>query len=181
MSDVADVKTTHDGRLFRVEILQVTDNTGRVFEREVVRHPGAVLVVPVLDHERVVLICNERIAVDKPLWELPAGKLESGEAPKAAAVRELAEETGYTAEHFRPMGRFYTSPGFADEQMHVFVAEQLRPGNQQLDAGEQIQVHVVTVDEALAMIDDNRIEDGKTIAALLMWDRHRRMAGSGET
>lgn len=178
MSEVSDVKTTHDGRLFRVEIVQAADKDGRIHQREVVRHPGAVLIVPVLENDRVVLIVNQRIAVQKKLWELPAGKLEPGEPPDRAAARELAEETGYTAQFIRPLGRFYTSPGFADEQMHVFVAERLTPGNQQLDAGEEIEVQAITVDQALAMIDDHRIEDGKTIAALLMWDRQRHTAGS---
>jgi ADP-ribose pyrophosphatase len=99
----------------------------------------------------------------------------------AAAARELTEETGYSADRLQPLGRFFTSPGFTDEHMHVFVAEQLSPGSQQLEPGERIEVHETTMREALAMIDDNRIEDGKTIAALLMWDRQRRLAGSRDT
>lgn len=173
MTGPAIVKRTHEGKLFSVEIVQVRDDDGELREREVVRHPGAVLVLPVLDEERIVLIRNYRAAPDQTLWELPAGKLEPGEDPQAAAARELAEETGYVAKRIRKLGTFYTSPGFADELMHVFVAEQLTPGSQRLEPGEQIEVHIIERNEALRMAMDGTLIDGKSIAALLMWDRQR--------
>ena len=173
-----DVQTPHRGRLFTVQVLTWTDEQGRRVRREVVRHPGAVLVIPCLEGNRVVMVRNERIAVDRRLWELPAGKLEPGEAPRDAAGRELEEETGYRAARIRPLGEFYTSPGFCDELMHVFVADDLHLVGQRLEPGEDIFVETVPVAEALAMIDDGRIRDGKTIAALLMWVRSREREAS---
>jgi ADP-ribose pyrophosphatase len=144
-----------------------------VVSREVVRHPGAVLIVPRLDGDRLALVRNYRVAVMQRLWELPAGTLEPGEPPEIAAARELEEETGYRAARIEHLGDFYTSPGFCDELMRVYTAEKLEFVGQRLEPHEDIEVGVVTVDEALAMIDDGRIIDGKTIAALYLWMRRR--------
>jgi len=156
--------------LFSVEVLSFTDEKGRSVRREIVRHPGAVVVVPVLEDGRLVLIRNYRIAVDDRLWELPAGKLEENEEPQRAAARELEEETGYRAGRIRPLTAFFTSPGFADERIHAFIAEELTFVGQNLEPGEQIEAETLPRDEVLAMIADGRIRDGKTIAAVLMWD-----------
>lgn len=174
MSSQSVVRTTHRGKLFSVEILQVRGSDGRLYDREVVRHPGAVLVLPVLDDDTVVMIRNHRVAVNELLWELPAGKLELGEDPAHAATRELEEETGYRANQLRQIGEFYTSPGFADELMRVFVAEGLLPTKQRLEPGEQIEVHHIAAKEAVLMARDGRIRDGKSIAALLMWREEER-------
>jgi ADP-ribose pyrophosphatase len=177
MREPVDVRTTHRGRLLTVEVLRWTDARGRAVEREIVRHPGAVVIVPWLDDQRLVLIRNERVAAGQRLLELPAGTLEPGEAPQAAAGRELAEETGYRPGRVTPIGEFYTTPGFCDELIRVFEATELDPVGQDLDPGEQIEVEVVALAEALAMIDDGRIRDGKTIAAILLADRRRRDGG----
>lgn len=169
MSEPVRIQTPYDGRLFKVQVLSWQDESGRAIQREVVRHPGAVLIVPVLDANTVVMIRNWRVAVDEQLWEFPAGKLEPGEPPEAAAPRELEEETGYRADRIRKLGEFYTSPGFTNELMHVFVAEGLTSFAQRLEAGEQIEVAHVALDEAMAMIHDGRLRDGKSIAGLLMW------------
>ena len=176
MNDRRRVETVHEGSLFKVEALSWTDERGRSIRREVVRHPGAVVIVPVLDADHVVMIRNYRIAVDDRLWEFPAGKLEPGEQPRAAALRELEEETGYSAKSVRELGTFYTSPGFADELMHAYVAEGLTPVGQRLEAGEDIQVQIVPLRDALAMASggQNALRDGKSIAALLMWDARSR-------
>ncbi len=176
MRDHVDVRTTHRGRLLSVEVLSWTDADGRAVEREVVHHPGAVLVVPRLDDQRLVLVHNERVAVDRRLLELPAGTLGPGEDPEAAASRELEEETGYRPGRIRPLGEFYTSPGFCDERMRVFVAEELRSVGQKLEPGERIEVEVIARTEVMAMIGDGRIRDGKTIAALLLWILEPRVA-----
>ncbi len=177
MRHTVDVRTTHRGRLFNVDVLSWTDDAGRAVEREVVRHPGAVLVVPQLADGRLVMIRNFRVAAGESLLEFPAGMLEAGEDPADAARRELAEETGYHAQRIDRLGEFYTSPGFCDELMRVFAAWVLRPGSQRLEPGEHIDVEVVGPDDAGAMIYDGRIRDGKTIAALLMWSR--RAGGAG--
>ncbi len=166
-----DVRQVHRGRLLSLEVHTWLDEQGRRVQREVVRHPGAALVVPLLDHDRLVLVRNFRVAVGAPLWELPAGTLEAGEPPAAAAARELEEETGYRARRLEPLGEFYTSPGFCDELMRVFVAADLEPVAQRLEAGEEIEVGRVAVREALAMVDDGRIRDAKSIAGLLLWAR----------
>jgi ADP-ribose pyrophosphatase len=177
MPDPIEATTAWQGNLFSVQILRIHDAEGREHVREVVRHPGAVAIVAVLDDgtapRRIVLIRNRRAAVDRRLWEVPAGKLEPGEPPIEAASRELREETGFRAATVRPLGRFFTSPGFSDELMHVFVAETLEAGPMGLEPGEDIQVEAVPVDEVFAMVGRGEIEDGKTIAALLLWERAR--------
>ena len=177
MRDSVQSETTHDGRLFRVEVLSYADEKGRQVKREVVRHPGAVVILPVKADGRLVLIRNYRIAVDDHLWEIPAGKLERGEEPLDAAGRELREETGYTARSIRKLGAFHTSPGFADELIHAYVAEQLEFVGQALEPGEEIEVEELDRAEVLAMIADGRIHDGKTMAVVLMWDRLDRESG----
>lgn len=169
MNDRRHVETVHEGSLFKVEALSWTDARGRAIRREVVRHPGAVVIVPALDADNLIMIRNYRIAVDDRLWEFPAGKLEPNEQPELAAVRELEEETGYTAQHIRKLGEFYTSPGFANELMHAYVAEELTHVGQRLEAGEDIHVEVIPRSDALKMVHDGRLRDGKSIAALLMW------------
>jgi len=169
MPATTQTRRVYDGTLFKVDVLSWTDGQGRAIRREVVRHPGAVTVVGVTGDDHVLMIRNRRVAVDERLCELPAGKLEPGEPPEAAAVRELAEETGYRASRVRRLGEFYTSPGFADELMHVYVAEGLEPGRQRLEPGEDINVEPIALAAALDMVRRGEIRDGKSIAALLMY------------
>jgi 8-oxo-dGTP pyrophosphatase MutT (NUDIX family) len=114
-----------DSRKFRVEAVEVPDREGRTRTREVVRHPGAVVILPLLPDGRVLLIRNRRFAVNATLYELPAGTREPGEADDVGALRELEEETGYQARTLSPLVRFYASPGFCDEEMIGFVASDL--------------------------------------------------------
>jgi len=166
-------ESIYEGKLFRLEALRWAKPDGRELRRDVVRHPGAVVILPLLDDARVVLIRNERRAVGLTLWELPAGTLEDGEDPSDTAGRELREETGYKADRLRRLGELYTSPGFLDEKLHLFLATGLTHVGQQLEDEESIEVHETPIDEALQMIDDGRIVDGKSIATLLMWTRRR--------
>jgi ADP-ribose pyrophosphatase len=168
-----DVQTAHRGRLLALQVVSWTDAQGRTVRREVVRHPGAVLIVPELDGDRLVLLRNHRVAVGETLWELPAGTLEPGEPPGAAAARELEEETGYRAARIVPMGEFFTSPGFCDELMRVFLAQDLAWVGERHEPHEEIEARAVPFAEALAMVDDGRIRDGKSIAAILMRARSR--------
>lgn len=173
------VETTHNGSLFRVEILRRIDETGEEVVREVVRHPGAVLVLPLLDAATILMIRNFRIATGQRLWELPAGKLEPNELPEQAAARELEEETGHRAGRITKLGEFYTSPGFTDELIHVFLAEQLDYIGQRLEPGEDLIVEKVTRDDALMMAADGRLRDGKSIAALFLWTHRSAHPATG--
>ena len=146
---------------------------GRV-RREVVVHPGAVLILPLLDVDRIVMIRNHRYSVGKELLELPAGTLEPPEPPRDCAGRELEEETGYRAAQIEPLCSFYTSPGFTDEFMHVFTARDLTKTQQDLQDNEQIQVQIMQIPDAVRACTDGRIEDGKTIAALLVYHCRQR-------
>jgi ADP-ribose pyrophosphatase len=148
---------------------------GREFVRDTVQHPGSVVIVPLLDDGRVCLLRNYRVAVGETLIELPAGTLDRDEPPAATAARELAEETGYTAARIEPLTELLMSPGILNERTHVFVARGLAPGRPALEPGEEIETLDVGWDEALAMVDDGQIQDAKSVAALLLYDRlHRR-------
>ena len=140
---------------------------GASVTREIVVPRDAVVVLPLVEPDKVVLIRNERFAVGETLWELPAGTLESGEEPAACAKRELEEETGYRCKAIEPITAFYSSPGFCTEKLHAFVATGLTESRQNLDETERIEPRVVELTEALAMVKDGRIEDAKTIATLL--------------
>ncbi len=157
------------GPIFSVERMEVTVRGGERVVRHFVRHPGAVCVLGVLDDGRLVTIRNFRIAVGAWLNEFCAGKLEPGEDPRAAALRELKEETGYDAASIESLGTFYTSPGFADEVMHAFVAHGLTLSTQKLEADERIEVVLRTVDEFRRMVRSGEVCDGKTLATFLRW------------
>lgn len=158
---------------FRVVERLASAADGGTVPRQVVLHPGAVVLIPLVDERSVCLIRNERIAIGKSLVELPAGTLEPPEPPATTAIRELKEETGFTAARWRQLPGFFMSPGILNERMHVFVAEGMTAGDPAREAGENIDNLIVPWEEALAMIDRGEIEDAKTIAALLMWERVR--------
>ena len=159
----------HRGAVFAVERVAYRDDEGNELVRDVVRHPGAVTVIPVLDDGRLVMIRNWRVAVSGWLDEFCAGKLERGEDPAVAAARELEEETGHRATCIRRVGTFFTSPGFADERMHVFEARKLRPVPSRLEHGEQIEVVLRSTSELEAMISGGQLLDGKSLGAFLLW------------
>jgi ADP-ribose pyrophosphatase len=175
MSDASlNPKILFTGSRFRVAELPQHVADGRVLPRQVVLHPGAVVIVPMLDGDRVCLIRNERVAVGKTLVELPAGTLDHDEPPLATARRELREETGFAASQWQELPAFYMSPGILQERMHLFIAEGLLPGDPAREEGENIDNLILSWEDALAMIDRGEIEDAKTIVALLVWDRRRR-------
>lgn len=161
-------------RRFRVVRTVQTTSDGIAHVREIVRHPGAVVIVPVLDDGRVCLIRNFRISVRETLIELPAGTMEPGHTPAEMAERELIEETGYRAARIEALHEFYLSPGILDERMHLFLATGLTAGDTAREAGEEIENLLVPWDEAIGMIFDGQIQDAKTIVGLLYVDRLRR-------
>lgn len=145
-------------------------------DRAVIRHPGAVVLIPVLPDGKICLIKNFRVSIQKTLIELPAGTLEKGELPEATAHRELIEETGYRAGNVELIHTFFPSPGILDEKMYLYVASQLVPGEAAREEGEQIENLVVELSEALEWIDQGQIIDAKTIAGLLLWHRRTTLA-----
>ena len=155
--------------LFKVARLTFEGPDGGEIVRDVIEHRGAAVILPLLDDGRVVLIRNLRRTVGKVLWELPAGTLEPGEAPDACAMREVEEETGYRAGTIVPLTAFYASPGILDERMYGFLATDLEPSQQALDADEEIEVFPIPQWQVRDMLKDGHIEDGKTIALLLYW------------
>lgn len=142
-------------------------------QRDIVRHPGAAVILPIVGSDQICLIRNYRVSVEEALIELPAGTLEPNEPPEVTAARELTEETGYVADSVELLMQFYPSPGIMDERMFVYIATGLIAGAPAREAGEEIENLVVSRGEALAMIGDGRIKDGKTIAALLFYERFR--------
>lgn len=155
---------------FRVVRRTRTDSAGKSHAREIIEHPGAVTILPLLPDGRVCLIRNYRMAIGQTLVELPAGTLTPGEDPMAAAHRELAEETGYQAESMRHLCSFWMSPGILQERMHLYLATGLQAGRTALEEGEEIQPLIVPWQEALAMTHDGRIQDAKTLVGLLFFD-----------
>ena len=154
---------------FNVARLRFEGPDGSEMIRDVVEHPGAAVILPLLDDGRVVLIRNLRRTVGKTLWELPAGTLEPDEAPEVCAAREVEEETGYRAGTIAPLVEFFASPGVLNERMHGFLATDLVQTEQALDEGEQIEAFAIPQWQVRDMLKDGHIEDGKTIALLLYW------------
>jgi len=153
-------------RRLRVERRRITTPRGLEIERVMIIHPGAVVVLPLLDDATVVMIRNYRPAAGQMLLELPAGTLETDESPEACARRELTEETGYHAGRIEPLFDFYTSPGVLSERMFAFLARDLEPGGQALDHGEEIDVEPVALDRIRQLLTEGRLQDGKSIAVL---------------
>jgi ADP-ribose diphosphatase len=163
----------YDGRVLALDVDEVEEPQGVRAVREVVRHRGSVAALPVLDDGRLLLVRQYRYAVDDRVWELPAGRLDPGEAPEAGARRELEEEVGLSGGRFEPICEFYTTPGFCDERMHLFRASGLRSVPPRPEEDERIETGTFTLEEARAMIGRGEVKEGKTLVALLL-ERERR-------
>lgn len=156
-------------KLFKVVRKFVTGRSGAKLQRDVVIHPGAVTILPILDDDQVVLLKQYRVSIDDKLIELPAGTLEPPEPPYETAKRELLEETGYAAGSLVELITFYPSPGIMREVMHLFLAEELVAGPTDLEDGEDIEVFQVPLAKAVEMVYAGEIKDGKTIVGLLWY------------
>lgn len=159
-------RVVYDGRLFDVSVERWGEN-----EREIVQHPGAVAVVAVDSDENVVLVRQLREPARKRLLELPAGTLDANEGPESCARRELEEETGLTGGDWTRLGRFWTTPGFCNELMHVFAAEGLTEGDAHQEPDEDIELVRIPVSELATRVEE--LEDAKTIGGLLLYLRTR--------
>lgn len=156
------------GKIISLQVDEVRLPNGETATREIVRHPGAVAVLALVDNKMLV-VEQYRKPMEKSLVEIPAGKLDPGEDPAEAAIRELEEETGYTAAAVKPICRFYTSPGFADERLYLYVAEGLTRGEAHPDEDEFLDCTAITLEQAEQYVAEGRIADAKTIMAVYAW------------
>ncbi len=173
-AQLIDRRVPFSGRLLRLELDRAREPVGPneygpVVHREVVRHPGAVAIVAVTPEREFVMVRQYRYATGRFLLEIPAGTLEPGEDPEDTARRELREETGYTAENLRPLGSFFSAPGFCDEVIHLFQAEGLTPGEQDTDFGEEIDLVEISIEEGRRRLVAGAFEDAKTLAGLSLF------------
>ncbi len=164
----------YEGKIINLKVDTVNLPNGRTSKRELIEHPGAVAILAITPDNKIIMVEQYRKALERSIIEVPAGKLEKGESPETSAMRELEEETGYTAESLELIQSFSTSPGFADEVIHLFLAEGLKKAESgaQLDEDEFVDLLEVTIEEAEEMMQDNRIYDAKTAFAVL-WAKQR--------
>ena len=165
-------RRVYSGRIINLDIDNVRFPNGSTGELEMIRHPGAAAVVPFLgdpagENPQILLLKQYRYAAEEFLYEIPAGRLDPGEAPIDCARRELMEETGCEAERVEHLHTFYTTPGFTDEKIHAFMAVGLERGESRLETDEFITVETMTLSEALGLIEKGEIKDAKTALAIL--------------
>jgi ADP-ribose pyrophosphatase len=174
MSDSARIKSTrvYTGRVISLDLDEVRFPDGTSGELEIIRHPGASAIVPFLTDPagadpQLLLLKQYRYATGGTIYEIPAGRLDPGELPDACARRELLEETGCTAESIVPLTSMYTTPGFTDERIHLFLATGLTRGDARREADEFMEVETVSLSAALRMVQRGEIQDAKTALGLL--------------
>jgi ADP-ribose pyrophosphatase len=156
------------GKVISLHLQDVELPNGKQSKREIIKHPGAVAIIALTDDNKIVLVEQYRKALERTIVEIPAGKLEKGEEPALCARRELEEETGYECESLELLTSFYTSPGFADEIIHVFLAKGLtkKENPAALDEDEFVNLEELTLEEALQYVKEQKIYDAKTIYAV---------------
>lgn len=160
----------YTGRVISLDVDEVRFPDGSTGSLEMIRHPGASAVVPLLDEAddpTVLLIRQYRYAAEGYLYEIPAGRLDAGESPASCATRELQEETGYRASHVEHLFTMYTTPGFTDEKIHLFLAVGLTPGEAARESDEFVELVPMPLSQALAMVQQGEIQDAKTALGLL--------------
>ncbi|UOR12390.1 NUDIX hydrolase [Halobacillus amylolyticus] len=164
-----DTEVIYKGKIVQLQVDSVTLPDGQTSKRELIKHPGAVAVIALTDEGKIVFVEQYRKALEKSIVEIPAGKLETGEKPEITALRELEEETGYTTDQLKLVTSFYTSPGFADELVHLYFTDQVKPLEQKVDLDEDefVELQELTLQEAEQLALDQKIHDAKTAFALL--------------
>ena len=175
--EVVSSTTIYQGRVLHFKNTTVKLPSGRLYPREIVEHPGAVALIPILE-DKVILIRQFRLTTGKAIYELPAGTMSEGEDPDACAEREIVEETGYKAGKLKRIFQCYLAPGYSTELMYFYLATELEAGPQHLDEDEAIRVYPTPFEEALAMVRMNEIMDAKTTVGLLLYDKFERHATS---
>ncbi|WP_108670925.1 NUDIX domain-containing protein [Peribacillus acanthi] len=161
-------QSIYAGKVISLQVDEVRLPDGKTSKREIVKHPGAVAVIAITDEGKIIMVEQYRKAMERSQVEIPAGKLEPGEEPMNTAKRELDEETGYECETMEPLISFYTSPGFADEIIHLFVAKGLKKKavSAACDEDEFVELLELTLEEALQFIKEEKIQDAKTAYAV---------------
>jgi len=161
-------KEIFSGKVISLHLQDVELPNGKQAKREIIKHPGAVAILAITHDDKVVMVEQYRKALERTIVEIPAGKLEKGEEPAVCARRELEEETGYECEHLELLTSFYTSPGFADEIIHVFLAKGLtkKENAAALDEDEFVNLEELTLEEAEQYVKEQKIYDAKTIFAV---------------
>ena len=171
------VRRVFEGRVFAITVESIRLPKGSLLDAEIVRHPGSAVLIPVLDNGAIVLVAQYRHAIGRVTWELPAGSVQVGEEPLAAAARECQEEIGLVPTLLKHVGSLFPTPGYCDEEMHFFAATGLRDPSQgdpaaQQDNDEDIETRSFPIDELHRMVSDGTIVDMKTVAGLtLLADR----------
>jgi ADP-ribose pyrophosphatase len=161
----------YSGKVIDLYVEEVELPNKKTSKREIVKHPGAVAVLAVTDEGKILMVEQFRKPLEKTIIEIPAGKLEKGEDPLQCAKRELLEETGYSAERMKSLGSFYTSPGFADELIHLFFTDSLvNQGSQMTDDDEFLNVLEISVEEARKLLNEQKIHDAKTAYAVMFME-----------
>lgn len=159
------------GPVFSIDVCKATLPNGKTARRDVMMHSGGVCILPIHDDDTVTLVRQYRYGASMLLWEAPAGKLELGEDPLHSAIRELSEETGFTAQEVIPMGKMYSSPAIMSEIIYLYAATGLTAGKIHPDDDEFLQRTRIPFEKALQMVDNGEITDGKTQLLLLKWKR----------
>lgn len=160
-------KRVYTGKIIKVRVDEVQLDDGKITVREVCEHPGGVAILPLLSNGDVILVRQYRYPYRAELLEIPAGKLEVREAHLDCGIRELREETGYTAERMDYLGCMYPSAGYLNEKLHIYLARDLVEGMAQPDEGEHLCVERMPLEELVQMVMEDRLHDAKTIVAVL--------------
>ena len=163
-----EVKNIYDGKIIKFELQTVELCNKKLVEREIIRHKGGVAVIPITENNEIIMVRQFRKAFDEELLEIPAGKIEYDEKPETGAKRELKEETGYSAEKISFINVMYPSPGYTDEKIYIYKAENLTEGDLSLDEDEFLQVEKYTLEQAVEMVKTGVLKDAKTIIAILL-------------
>ncbi len=161
-------RKVYKGKIINLRVDEVLLPRGGRARREVVEHPGSVAMVPLLPDNKVILIRQFRKPVEKVIFEIPAGRLEPGEKMEACVRRELKEEIGYRAGRLEKLVDYYPTPGYSNEVIHIFKVKGLKKVKQDLDFDEMVEVVTMDLDEAISLIRERKIKDGKTIIGLLL-------------